>query len=831
MRGPAANIRRYAFIQFVLVVLIVSYDILEAHAQNTPGWDAAEAAQASFWMKALSIPRQALNAVDVNQTFDKNGTLPFSRPEPIYGLALSGTIKLNSNASLVRLVLVDDKSNEHLLYEVYSLLANKDSFSVSSVCEETCVLEPTKAASIRIQIVDASIQISEFVVMPAPARLPRSVAEIQQDIRAAQVTQRVKEINANIKKMGLKWTAGETSVSKLPYSEKKKLFGAGDKKELPNLQGFEYYTGGIFEVKTPSPSAKPTDNPAGSGSSLIDSFDWRNRHGANDLDSPYHDGDPDGSGWLTSVKNQSGCGSCWAFAATGAVEALTNLYFNQHLDLDLAEQDALSCSGAGSCQGGWPGLTLDYYTNTGVVDEACFPYTATDGNCTDRCVSPNISIRISGKVTFGSPGTEEVLKRMIIDYGPVSGGIYSWSHAMVLLGYDRDPDDGRTVWTFKNSWGSDWGDHGYGYLIIDINDIGWTHAVLNPVISSVAHEIKCIDRDNDGYYNWGLAKNKPASCPADVLPEKDCDDGNTELGPFNPDGSCRHALGVEIISVSTGKPYVLGEAKVGDKTYIDRDYTISSLSSGLADGVLVRTANEDKQLKVANHLVLHVQSPALVYVAYDKRAIKVPTWLREWTRTEELIRSTDSAASPMVVYRKQVAAGEELTLGGNHQGGDTGARSNYFVVVQVMPVEIVSVSTGKPYALAEANNGALAYIDRQYKVTAISSGLKGGVLVRTANDDKRVEAANHLVLRSRQDASIYVCYDKRGAASPPTWLTDGVWTRAVNESISTPDSPASPMAVFKREAGAGEEIALGGNHQAGGTAAGSNYFVIVNARR
>ena len=115
---------------------------------------------------------------------------------------------------------------------------------------------------------------------------------------------------------------------------------------------------------------------SGTESSLTESFDWRNRHGANDPDSPYYDGDPTGSGWITSVKNQRGCGSCWAFAATGATEALANIYFNEHIDLDLSEQEALSCSGAGSCKGGLPGKTLDYYTSDGVVDEACFPYTA-----------------------------------------------------------------------------------------------------------------------------------------------------------------------------------------------------------------------------------------------------------------------------------------------------------------------------------------------------------------------------------------------------------------------------------------------------------------------
>jgi hypothetical protein len=35
----------------------------------------------------------------------------------------------------------------------------------------------------------------------------------------------------------------------------------------------------------------------------------------------------------------------------------------------------------------------------------------------------------------------------------------------------------------------------------------------------------------------------------------------------------------------------------------------------------------------------------------------------------------------MKVYRKSVAADDEIILGGNHAGGDTGAKSNYLVIV------------------------------------------------------------------------------------------------------------------------------------------------------
>lgn len=66
--------------------------------------------------------------------------------------------------------------------------------------------------------------------------------------------------------------------------------------------------------------------------------------------------------------------------------------------------------------------------------------------------------------------------------GNVSGG-----HAVVFVGYD----DQKSLLKFKNSWGSDWGDNGYGYLpysyVLNRNvfDI-WT-------VYSVSHEDKPFD--------------------------------------------------------------------------------------------------------------------------------------------------------------------------------------------------------------------------------------------------------------------------------------------------------------------------------------------------
>ena len=141
---------------------------------------------------------------------------------------------------------------------------------------------------------------------------------------------------------------------------------------------------------------------------------------------------------------------------------------------------------------------------------------------------------------------------------------------------------------------------------------------------------------------------------------------------------------VEIVRVSTSKPYLLSGASSGAMPYVDRKATLTTLSPGVSQGVLVRTANKDAKVKTPEHLTLRVNRDAGVYVCYDPRAKRLPAWLDapEWSPAPETVSTTEKGGSPMRVFFQRVAAGMEITLGGNHQGGNTGAKINYFVVVQ-----------------------------------------------------------------------------------------------------------------------------------------------------
>jgi len=135
------------------------------------------------------------------------------------------------------------------------------------------------------------------------------------------------------------------------------------------------------------------------------SFDWRDQ------------------GKVSPVRDQLGCGGCWAFATLGAFEGS---YLLRSGVSDTSEQDVLSCSGAGTCKGGF--WAYDYMIKTGTTTEASAPFTATTGICKSvpRLYKAESWGFVPSKVAMGfaEPSPPEVaeLKKALCRYGPISVG-------------------------------------------------------------------------------------------------------------------------------------------------------------------------------------------------------------------------------------------------------------------------------------------------------------------------------------------------------------------------------------------------------------------------
>ena len=190
--------------------------------------------------------------------------------------------------------------------------------------------------------------------------------------------------------------------------------------------------------------------------------------------------------WLTSVKNQGNCGSCWAFAAIGCLEAMINIAGkNPNIDEDLSEQYMVSCvTSCSGCNGGnayycYEYMKDDTYPNDGALPESCFPYTSgssgSEPSCSSKC-SDWTNKLVKTITNFGeSSGSSQIKARLskgpvclsfdvYSDFKDYTGGIYMHTygvylgaHQVVCVGYS----DSGGYWICKNSWGASWGESGY----------------------------------------------------------------------------------------------------------------------------------------------------------------------------------------------------------------------------------------------------------------------------------------------------------------------------------------------------------------------------------
>ena len=286
----------------------------------------------------------------------------------------------------------------------------------------------------------------------------------------------LKEIQQAIASAGHVWNAGETFLTNFSEEERRNYLGYTPGPNEPTLEEQERIASANYE-------AYQSESLAMGAISVPASHDWRNVSGQN---------------FVSPVKNQGGCGSCVAFGTVAAVESKIKITRGATYAVDLSEAHLFYCIArsqgrtcGGNSGGWWPGAAMDAFRDVGVTDEACYPYTAGDQNCTGRCADwASRVVKISG---YTKLTTVAAMKEWIATNGPVeacftvyndfysyTSGVYKQTsnkveggHCVCVVGYD----DAAGCWICKNSWGPGFGESGffrigYGQCGIDSEMMG-----------------------------------------------------------------------------------------------------------------------------------------------------------------------------------------------------------------------------------------------------------------------------------------------------------------------------------------------------------------------
>lgn len=262
------------------------------------------------------------------------------------------------------------------------------------------------------------------------------------------------KLQAAIELAGAQWQSGVTSLSQLSDTEKRMYLGyvpTGNELSLEDREQTARINHEVFKSAVLKEGA--FGYPA--------SYDLRT------------------SGFVTPIKNQARCGSCVAFGTVATLESTMRVIRNNpNLNIDLSEAQLFYCyarSQGRNCGNGWWMAPAMDACKSGVADEACYPYTDVDQNCTNLCSDwQSRAVKISGwheiksaadmKTWLSTRGALAACFTVYNDFFSYRSGIYryvsgDWAggHCVSVVGYN----DAEGYWICKNSWGAAWGESGY----------------------------------------------------------------------------------------------------------------------------------------------------------------------------------------------------------------------------------------------------------------------------------------------------------------------------------------------------------------------------------
>jgi C1A family cysteine protease len=191
------------------------------------------------------------------------------------------------------------------------------------------------------------------------------------------------------------------------------------------------------------------------------------------------------------VKDQGQCGSCWAFSATAAFEARSQMA-DGHITKLYSEQELVDCEPqSNGCEGGLMDFAFEYLEDHGFCTEAQYQYEGRDHSCeyeANHCEGGPKDI------TFHDVhiGKEQELLGELLN-GPVaiavdannwsfySGGVFtncgtSLDHGVTLVASNFEEG-----WVkVRNSWGGSWGEEGHIRLKLGSNTCGYANSASIP---------------------------------------------------------------------------------------------------------------------------------------------------------------------------------------------------------------------------------------------------------------------------------------------------------------------------------------------------------------
>ncbi|XP_038633659.1 procathepsin L-like [Scyliorhinus canicula] len=223
-----------------------------------------------------------------------------------------------------------------------------------------------------------------------------------------------------------------------------------------------------------------SNHKLGQQSSLPQKIDWREK------------------GYVTNVKDQGQCASCWAFASAATMEG--QLFNKTNNLITLSEQNLLDCAKSYNdkgCAGGWMSHAFKYIRDNGIEADGTYPYTATKQECSFNEANSVGTLQNYVKLT---KTTEEEILKAVANHGPVGVYVYMSSlfmgyksgifeddsctetpnHAVTVVGYVNTPQD--QYWIIKNSFSKSWGEDGYMRMKMNKNVCGITYRLYYPIV-------------------------------------------------------------------------------------------------------------------------------------------------------------------------------------------------------------------------------------------------------------------------------------------------------------------------------------------------------------